>query len=74
MSDYEIIEQLEQIKQTIKGNVSDRWLNVREVCKHTGLSNSTIGRAVKKGTLKVSNKTGKRLFRISWVDRWLEGK
>lgn len=73
MSDYEIIEKLEQIKNLVKNTTSDRWINMKEVCKYTGLSNSTIGRAVNKGTLKVSNQTGKKLFRISWVDRWLEG-
>lgn len=67
-----IIEKLNELKNLIQNNLSDRWLNMEEVCKHSGLSESTIHRATHKGLLKVSKKTGKNLFRISWVDNWLD--
>lgn len=71
MTEYTIIEKLNEIKSLLKNKVSGRWLTTAEVCKHSGLSESTIHRAIHKGELKVSKKTGKNLFRISWVDRWL---
>lgn len=66
-----IIEKLNELKNLIQNNLSDRWLNIEEVCKYSSLSASTIIRATQKGVLKVSKKTGKNLFRISWVDNWL---
>jgi len=47
------------------------WLTVKDVCRYTKLSPSTIFRATQKGVLKVSKKTGKNLYRKEWVDRFL---
>jgi excisionase family DNA binding protein len=73
MTEHAIIERLDEIKHIVKSEVSNRWLNMKEVCDYSGLSNSTIRRAVHKGVLKVSTSTGKLLFKISDVDRWLNG-
>ena len=64
-------ELLEEMKCLIKDKVSDRWLNIREVASYASVSESTIRRAVKRGNLKASQVTGKLLFKISSVDRWL---
>jgi excisionase family DNA binding protein len=50
----------------------DRWMDTHQVSAYTGLSDTTIKRAVYSGSLRVSRVTGKHLFRRSWVDRWLE--
>ncbi len=68
-----IIELLKEIKGLIQDKVSDRWLSIRDVCKYTSVSESTVRRAVKRGTLKASHSTGKLLFKVSDVDRWLNG-
>ena len=73
MTEHAIIERLDEIKHIVKSEVSNRWLNMKEVCDYSGLSNSTIRRAVHKGVLKVSTGTGKLLFKISDIDRWLNG-
>ena len=73
MSEYALIEKLDEIKDIVKSKVSDKWLNISEVCDYSGLSNSTIRRAINKGVLKASHSTGKLLFKISDVDRWLNG-
>ena len=73
MSEYALIEKLDEIKHIVKSKVSDRWLNIGEVCDYSGLSNSTIRRAINKGVLKVSHSTGKLLFKVSSVDNWLKG-
>ena len=66
-----IIEMLDEIKHLVNNKVSDRWLNINEVCDYAGLSDSTIRRSVRRGVLKASTTTGKLLFKISNVDRWL---
>ena len=55
----------------MKQNIQDQWLSQKDVVRYTGLSPSTIYRATKKGTLKVSQRTGKNLFRREWVDKFL---
>ena len=55
----------------MKQNIQDQWLTLKDVCAYTGLSPSTIYRSTQSGTLKVSKKTGKNLFRKEWVDRFL---
>ena len=67
----EIINQLRNIQQSLNTKTEDVWLPLRDVCSYTKLSPSTIHRAIKKGELKVSRKTGKYLFQKSWIDQWL---
>ena len=62
---------LNEIKTLILGKVNERWLTIREVAEYTSVSESTIRRAIKKGVLKASDKTGRLLFKVSDVDRWL---
>lgn len=68
-----ILEELREIKSLIRNKVNDRWMNLRELSEFTSLSTSTIRRAVKKGALKASRRTGKLLFNINDVKRWLNG-
>ena len=66
-----IVELLNEIKTLILGKVNERWLTIREVAEYTSVSESTIRRAIKKGVLKASDKTGRLLFTVSDFDRWL---
>ena len=68
-----ILEQLNEIKSLILDKSGDKWLNIRDVSKYSSVSESTIRRAVKSGTLKSSNATGRLLFKVSSVDKWLKG-
>ena len=68
-----ILELLNEIKNLIIGKVNERWLTLKEVSEYTSLSESTIRRSIQKGVLKSSNKTGRLLFKVSSVDRWLNG-
>ena len=73
MNSYVIAEKLDQIEQKIDNKVANRWLTTHEVVKYTGLSISTIHRALKRGELKVHQGTGKNLFRRGDVDKWIKG-
>ena len=71
--EYRILEQLDEIKSMLTGKINDKWLTIKEVTKYSNLSESTIRRAVKRGTLKASNQTGRLLFKYTDVDNWLKG-
>lgn len=68
-----ILEELREIKSLLIKKMSDRWITLNELCDYVSLSPSTIRRAIKRGELKVSRKTGKLLFRISDISNWLNG-
>ena len=68
-----LIELLNEIKTLILGKVNERWLKLKEVSDYTSISESTIRRAIVKGDLKSSKVTGRLLFKVSSVDRWLNG-
>ena len=67
------LELLNEIKALIQDKVSDRWLCIRDVCEYASVSESTVRRAIKRCTLKASHSTGKLLFKVSSVDKWLKG-
>ena len=73
MTEIRIIELLGEILSLLKGKKRQGWLDMNEICEYSCLSSSTIRRSIKKGVLKVSTSTGKLLFKISDVDRWLNG-
>lgn len=52
-------------------NDHDIWLNVNDVVHRTGISKSTIDRAISEEKLRVGGTIGKRLFKLSWIDNWL---
>ena len=66
-----IIEMLEELKSLIITNHHNKWMNINEICNYTSVSESTIRRAVRRGTLKASTSTGRLLFKKSNVDKWL---
>ena len=52
---------------------TDQWLSIKQTVKYTGLSDSTIRRAIRKGILKAGNRGGKLVFKKTNIDRWLHG-
>ena len=68
-----VMELLNEIKTLILGKVNERWLTLKEVSDYASISESTIRRAIVKGDLKSSKVTGRLLFKVSSVDRWLNG-
>lgn len=49
------------------------WIGIKEAAAYSGLSKSTLRRAVRRGSLKCSRRAGKLLFKRADVDRWLDG-
>ena len=71
--EYKILEELREIKALLTSNVPDKYLDMRQAVEYTSLSESTIRRAINKGELMCSQKTGKLLFKHSSLDKWLDG-
>lgn len=73
MTDHTVIEELNDIKRIIEGKTGNQWLNIDEACKYSSLSRSTLLRYIKRGELKASHRTGRLLFKLNDIDRWLNG-
>ena len=72
--EYQFKEVFNELKSIIDNcSKTNPWLDISKAESYTSLSESTIRRAVKRGTLKVSKVTGKLLFKSEWLDRWLCG-
>tara|TARA_B110000196_G_C20512982_1_gene372075 strand:+ start:277 stop:495 length:219 start_codon:yes stop_codon:yes gene_type:complete len=67
----EILNQLKGIQRTLDSENGDIWMTLKDVCKYSKLSASTLYRNILSGKLKVSKKTGKNLFKKEWIDNFL---
>ena len=68
-----IQEQLDRIEKKIDNRLLKNWFSISDVITTTGLSRSTINRALAVGSLKSVKNGGKRMFKREWVDRWIQG-
>ena len=59
---------------TSETTTAEVWLSVAEAERHTGLSYSTLWRAVVAGSLKASGRGKGRKFRRGELDRWMESR
>jgi len=66
-----VIQKLNEILSLLRGNDPSRWMDFKKASDYTAVSRSTIRRAVQNGSLKASSKTGKLLFKVSNIEKWL---
>ena len=71
--EYKILEELNDIKSMIEKDNNVGFMDMKQVVQYSSTSASTIRRAIARGELKCSKKLGKLLFKVEWVDRWLNG-
>ena len=60
---------LNEIKKLVQDS-TPRWMSIKEAVETSGLSDSTLRRAIISGQLK-ANKKGKWLIKDSWLERYL---
>ena len=60
---------INQIKSII--NNMPTWLSIKGYTQCSGLSESTIRRAIQAGTLKANKVGGKWLIKASWLEKYL---
>ncbi len=70
---FELRAFMERIEDSLRNKETEKYLTIKDVSDFTSLSLSTIRRYVNKGELKCSRKSGKLLFWIKDVKRWLDG-
>ena len=71
----EFLEAIDDLKaflcKWVVAKKRDNWMGIKEATEYANVSDSTIRRAVRKGELKTSKKTGKLLFKEAWINKWL---
>jgi predicted DNA-binding transcriptional regulator AlpA len=70
---YSVAEQLNRIEEKIDNRLNKVWLSIPDVVKTTGLSRSTVNRAIRLGHLESVKNCGRRMMKQGWVDQWLGG-
>jgi len=68
-----IINKLNEILNYVRKTNPSKYISINEVSELSGLSCSTLRRYVQKGSIKCSKATGKLLFKVEDVERWLNG-
>ena len=68
-----VIELLKEIKSMLTGNTNDKWLDINQASEYCSVHPSTLRRNVANGSLKASDKLGKKLFKQSELENWLNG-
>tara|TARA_Y100001934_G_C11966287_1_gene591899 strand:- start:402 stop:620 length:219 start_codon:yes stop_codon:yes gene_type:complete len=68
-----VIELLKEIKSMLTGNTNDKWLDINQASEYCSVHPSTLRRNVANGSLKASDKLGKKLFKQSELEVWLNG-
>ena len=71
METSQILHRLTSIEDKLTKKNNDRYMGMKELCEYTSLSQSTIHRNIAKGKLRVSRSTGRLLFHINNVKKWL---
>ena len=65
-----ILQELKELRALIQKNVPI-WLSIKDSVEYSGLSESSIRRAMQSGQLKVNKVGGKWLIRYQWLERYL---
>ena len=61
---------LNEIKKLVQGN-HPQWLSIKGCTQCSGLSESTIRRAIQAGSLKANKVGGKWLIKSQWLEKYL---
>jgi len=65
-----ILQELKELRALIQKNVPI-WLSIKDSVEYSGLSESSIRRAIQSGQLKANKVGGKWLIRHQWLESYL---
>ena len=68
-----IIDRLEKIESLLNQSSSPNLMTIKDLVQYSRLSEATIRRHIMRGSLKPFKEDGKKLFRRTDVDNWLQG-
>ena len=66
-----VIELLKEIKSMLTGTTTAKWLDINQASEYCSVHPSTLRRNISNGSLKASEKLGKKLFKQSELEKWL---
>ena len=61
---------LNEIKKLVQGS-TPQWLSIKDAVRISGLSESSIRRAISMGVLKANKVGGKWIIKASWLEKYL---
>ena len=67
------MERLDNIQKKLDSKLAKGWLDLKAASKYCDLSPQTLMRYNRSGQLKSSKSTGKLMFKVEWLDKWLNG-
>ena len=70
---FYIIDSLNRIEKKLDNKFNNRWVDLKAACEYCDLSASTLMRNKISGRLKCSKPAGKLMFKIEWLDKWMDG-
>tara|TARA_B100001142_G_C13833783_1_gene461511 strand:- start:151 stop:372 length:222 start_codon:yes stop_codon:yes gene_type:complete len=71
---YRVIELLQELKSMMLGQKKqEKWMDINKASKYCDVSCATLRRNVKANRLNASTQTGKMLFKVSELEKWLNG-
>ena len=62
---------LNEIKKLIQDSNTPQWLSIKDCVRVSGLSESSIRRAIQAGTLKANKVGGKWVVKALWLEIYL---
>ena len=65
-----ILQELKELRALIQKNVPI-WLSIKDCFEYSGLSESSIRRAIQSGQLKANKVGGKWLIKSEWLENYL---
>ena len=65
-----ILQELKELRALIQKNVPI-WLSIKDSVEYSGLSESSIRRAIQSGQLTANKVGGKWLIRCQWLETYL---
>jgi len=68
-----ILARLNSIDDKLDNKLAKGWLDLKAASKYCDLSPQTLMRYNRSGQLKSSKSTGKLMFKVEWLDKWLNG-
>ena len=68
-----ILARLNSIYDKLDSKLAKGWLDLKAASKYCDLSPQTLMRYNRSGQLKSSKSTGKLMFKVEWLDKWLNG-
>ena len=67
---YEVVKELKEIKALFENRIH-QWLSLKDSVKYSGLSESSLRRAIWAGRLRAKKPQGKYVIRVDWLEKYL---